>query len=105
MAGIILKVSPDVLKSKAQEVQTKTGNFEKSWKQLVQVVHNTKGYWVGEASNAHQRQLKDCEDDVEKIIRRLKEHPKDLLAMAGIYEEAEKEAMDIANALPDDVII
>ena len=47
----------------------------------------------------------DVKDDVETIIRRLKEHPADLLKMAGIYEDSESFAQQIASALPEDVIV
>ena len=48
--------------------------------------------------------LKDNEEDVQKIIRRLNEHPVDLLKMAGIYEKAEVAAKALANTLSDHVI-
>ena len=43
--------------------------------------------------------------EVEKVIRRLNEHPTDLLEMAGVYIKAESEAVQFANVLPDDVIV
>lgn len=44
------------------------------------------------------------DDDWTYIIKRLKEHPEDLLEMAGVYKEAEKTTTQIANSLPGDVI-
>ena len=41
---------------------------------------------------------------MEKVIKRLKEHPKDLLDMAGLYVKGESAASEIATALPADVI-
>jgi WXG100 family type VII secretion target len=105
MAGIELKVSPDTLKSKAQEIQGQIDRFESYWNQLNQIVVNSKGYWIGDASNSHQKQLKDYQDSVKRITKRLKEHPEDLLKMAEIYTEAEENATKIANKLPDDIIV
>lgn len=105
MAGIELKVAPDTLKAKAQEIQGQIARFEAYWNQLAQIVQNTKGYWVGDASNSHQKQFKDYQEDVKRIINRLKEHPEELLEMADIYTKAEQEAIRIAQTLPDDVII
>ncbi|MDO4555391.1 MAG: WXG100 family type VII secretion target [Lachnospiraceae bacterium] len=105
MAGIQLKVTPDRLKEKSQEITNQINRFESYWKQLSQLVKNSKSYWVGDASNSHQKQLSDYTTDVERIIKRLREHPEELLEMAEIYEEAEEKAQSIASALPDDVII
>ena len=41
---------------------------------------------------------------MEKVIKRLKEHPKDLLDMAGLYVKGEDAASKVAAALPADVI-
>lgn len=105
MAGIDLKVSPDTLKTKAQEIQSQISRFESYWNQLNQIVRNTKGYWIGDASNSHQSQMSDYEEDVRRLLLRLKEHPNDLLKMAGIYEKVEETAVKSANTLPGDVII
>lgn len=103
--AIELKVSPDVLKSKSADIKSHIARFESYWNQMAQVVQNTKGYWVGEASNSHQKQFKDYEEDVKRIIKRLKEHPDDLLEMADIYEKTEEKAVQIVQSLPGDVII
>lgn len=105
MAGIVLKVSTDELKAKAQDVQNQIDTFEAQWKALSDIVRKTRGYWVGEASNAHQKHLNEYQDDVEKILKRLREHPVDLLKMANVYDETEKKAAAIAMSLPEDVII
>lgn len=105
MAGIQLKVTPDTLKSKAQEVQSQIKSFETQWKQLQDIVTKTKGYWVGEASDLHQKQFKDYKEDVDKILKRLNEHPVDLMKMANVYDEGEAAAIAIAQSLPEDVII
>lgn len=105
MAGINLKVTPDTLKAKAQEIEGQISRFESYSNQLAQIIKNSKGYWVGDASNSHQKQFADYQEDITRIIKRLKEHPEDLLKMADLYETAETEAAKIANALPDDVIL
>ena len=45
------------------------------------------------------------DDDIETIVRRLKEHPRDLLEMAGIYVETEESAVQAAESLVQDVIV
>lgn len=104
MADFHLKVSTDVLKRKAGEIRGQAQTIEKNWRQMCAIIERSSGYWEGEAGDYHRKMLTDNEDDVQKIIRRLNEHPVDLLKMAGVYEEAEKEATLLANMLLDDVI-
>lgn len=101
---ITLKVSPDQLKNAAEEIQNQITAFETKLKQMVQVIQGSKGYWTGDASAAHQKAFESLKEDVELVIRRLREHPDDLLKMAGLYEEAEKQAVEKSQALSGDVI-
>jgi WXG100 family type VII secretion target len=105
VAGINLKVSTDDLVQKAQEIEEEISKFESYWNQLLQIVQNSKGYWVGDASNYHQKQIKNYQEDVNRIIKRLKEHPEDLLKMADVYEKSEEMVVKIAQSLPGDAIV
>lgn len=105
MSDINLKVSQDILKSKANEIQSQIIRLESAWNRLEQLVKNTKVYWIGDASNSHQRQFQDYQDDMRRLLKRLKEHPEDLLKMADVYEKSERSALQIAQTLPEDVIV
>lgn len=105
MAGIQLKVSPDELKNKAGEITKQIQQMERNWNQLCELVNASKVYWEGDAGEQHRKLLKENEKDVQVILKRLKEHPEDLLEMAGIYTSAEEHAAQIANMLPDNVIV
>ena len=105
MEDIILKVSLDKMKSKASELTGQINKIETNWKNLANVVRKSKSYWQGDASDLHRKYLEECEEEVQEILKRLKEHPSDLLTMMGIYDEAEKKADQLANSLPDDVIV
>lgn len=105
MAGIQLKVSPDVLKVKAQQISGQVQKLQDHWQRIYDLVKNSKSYWEGEASDYHRRYLKENDDDAKKLLKRLAEHPEDLEKMAGVYEKAEEQAMQVASSLPDDVIV
>ena len=105
MAGIQLKVTPEVLKAKAQEITTQINKVQSDWNKVSTLVENSKSYWEGEASEVHRRLKKELDDDVERIIKRLKEHPQDLLKMADIYLDADRQVTLAISSLPDDVII
>ena len=52
----------------------------------------------------HQSYLKEVKSDVVTILKRLKEHPTDLLSMANLYDEAEEKANELSRVLPTDII-
>ena len=105
MNGITLKVSPDVLKSKAQEIESEINRIQSYWKQISKMILNSRNYWAGEASEEHQKYRVDVEDDMQVIFKRLREHPRDLLSMADIYISTEQEVIEEVSVLPDDVIV
>ncbi len=105
MAGIQLKVTPEVLKAKAQEITTQINKIQADWNKVSTLVENSKSYWEGEASEVHRKLKKEMDDDVVRIIKRLKEHPDDLLKMADIYLDVDRKVTQVISSLPDDVII
>ena len=88
--AIQLKVRPEII--------IVDGN---RWKPIT----SSRSYWEGDASEAHQKFYDSFKEDIETIVRRLKEHPRDLLEMAGIYVETEESAVQAAESLVQDVIV
>lgn len=105
MVEFQLKVTPDVLKTQAQTIQNEIGVIEKQWSNIETLINRSKGYWEGDASQQHINYYGEIKEPVMQVIKRLKEHPTDLLKMAGIYDAVEKEAAGLTNSLPDEVII
>lgn len=104
MASINLKVAPEELKKKSGEIQKEIADIEKDFAKIDEYVTGTKKYWEGDASDRHIKGYTEMKDDFKTIIKRLKEHPKDLETMAGVYEETESTIKTIASALPTDVL-
>lgn len=103
--SIVLNVKPDVLKRKANSISTSINNIEKELNEIGTVILGSRKYWEGDASDAHQKYYKVFEEDIPTITGRLKEHPKELLAMAEIYDTTEKANQQLANKLPDNMIV
>ena len=103
-AGFVLKVTPQQLKIKADQVSKEVDEMTKAFAQLAQIVSRTSHYWIGEAGDAHREIYEKNKDDIEVILRKLREHPTDLLMMAGVYEETEIKVENISMQLPEDVI-
>lgn len=100
---MIIRVTPAELKNQSNLVMADLKSIEKHWKSIETLVNGTKNYWEGDASNTHIRNYKDIKDDVDKVIKRLKENPVKLQTMAGVYDEAEESAKATANELPTNV--
>ena len=104
MSDIVLKVSPEEMKKKAGKIQSQLNTIKKDWNRIDEIMQKTRSYWEGDASVKHKNHKSMLEDDLSYVLKRLQEHPEDLLKMAGIYEQSTENAKKIANSLPKDVI-
>ena len=102
--GVSFRVQPDVLDEKAQIVSSQVKSIEDLFKSIQSTVSSTRNYWIGEAGNTHRKAFQSQKDDIETILKRLKEHPVDLRKIAGTYRDGEKVVADIMNGLPNNLI-
>lgn len=105
MEEVRIKVSTEILQSKAETVDGLLREMTSQYDELYRKIGNMTAYWKGEAA---AKSLERCEKDrelMEEMLQRLREYPEDLREMAGIYEAGEKAAESSASALPFDVII
>lgn len=104
MAGFEIKASPDEMEKKAAEVEKEIAEIEKMWEKIKNIVQSSKNYWEGEASEAHQNIYRALEQDGDRVIKRLKEHPEELCNMAGWYSRAEQNAQGKSKNLIANII-
>ncbi len=102
---ITLKVTPEILVSKADEVLKDVSSIKQAMEHISQKVEGTKAYWIGEAGDLHRKLYNDQKESIEEMMRRLSEHPRDLKVIANNYLTTERQVEDMANALMDNVII
>jgi len=105
MADVVLRVTPEVLEKKAEEFTVIVNKIKGHFDQIEAISARTKGYWQGEAGDKDRSGYASYKDDITYIIRRLQEHPTDLLSMAGIYREAEQDVASKNAALKTDQIV
>ncbi|MDE7312624.1 MAG: hypothetical protein K2N87_13555 [Eubacterium sp.] len=105
MADIRLKVSPEELRRGAEQIDRQIANVQRSWQRLCEAAGACRHYWEGDAADYGGRLLEETKQEVQEAFCRLKEQPARLLQMAGIYIEAEEQAAQLANALPDNAIL
>lgn len=99
-----VKVSTDVLNAKADSVSKNIQEMENCFRELTQVIGSTVYYWIGEAGEQHRKIYMSQQSNIEEMLKRLKEHPRDLQAISQNYVVTEKAVQQIAEALPGDII-
>ncbi len=102
--NVIIRVRPEVLVQKSQEVSADIQKLSACFEDLERIVNRTSYYWVGEAGDMHRKLYQEQKADVDEMMRRLKEHPRDLLEIAQKYIDVDVAAGAMANELPGDVI-
>lgn len=100
---MVIRVTPQELRNQSNQVLADIREIEKHWQGISDLVNGTKTYWEGDAGTTHMGIYKDAEEEVNKIIKRLKDNPVKLQTMAGVYDSAEAAAEASAAELPADV--
>lgn len=102
---ILLKVTPETLKNKASETEATIKSLENVFNNIQDIISRTSGYWVGIAGDKARSEFNSQKDEMQKVLQRFKEHPTDLMVMAGVYEEAERSVLSQNQSLAVDVIV
>lgn len=100
-----LRVTPEVLEQRADDFWKVIGRIDNHFKRIDSISQKTQGYWKGEAGEEDRRSFSAMKDEVNAILRRLDEHPSDLLKMAGIYRSAERAAAAESTQLKTNQIV
>ncbi len=101
---VFIRVKPETLVEKSQEVSESIRKMAACFDELERIINRTSYYWIGEAGDMHRRLYQEQKDNVDEIMRRLKEHPADLLTIAQNYMHTEQAVEEVANQLDGDVI-
>lgn len=99
-----LRVTPEKLISTAQSFGTTAATVQNLTGSMISTVEGLNSTWAGEAASAYYTKVRQLQESINKMIRMIQEHSTDLQAMAQVYQEAERTAMETAQALQTDVI-
>ncbi|MCI8950220.1 MAG: hypothetical protein HFG49_09280 [Lachnospiraceae bacterium] len=103
-SGVEIKVQPDILNAKAEEVSAAVAQMEQLFDTVQTTVGRTKYYWIGEAGELHRRMFEEQKDDVETLLKRLKEHPVDLQKIAKTYIDTEQQQTEASSQMSSNLI-
>lgn len=104
MAQIELLVEPQVLTQTADRVSTLAGKLQSDFDSMQTLVSRTAYYWEGSVGSEYRREFASQKAETQEILTLLRDYPGDLLGMAGIYRETEKQTANSAEALPVNII-
>lgn len=104
MSDIQIKVDTGSMLTTAENIKSEIATIRKDWDQIQRIVADMKGYWEGDANNKNDEILNKEKEDVEEVIKRLSEHPDDLLKMANLYSGTETSNEEEVTFLPTDII-
>ena len=99
-----IKVTPEELVAKASELHRKVRSIQEKFTALTSLIERTESYWIGEAGSFYREMYQDAIKEQEMVLKRLEEHPKDLLEIAQRYSNKELQLEQLANKLPGDVL-
>lgn len=102
--SVAVKVSSEALVTQAEEVRRLGNDMKRRFEVLEDIMSKTKYYWLGEAGELHRKLYNEQKDDISQMLRRLMEHPDDLLMISGNYKAAESKNVQSASVLDADVI-
>lgn len=102
--GFEIKVEPSFLRERATEVQAIHKAMKAAFDQMNADVNSTSSYWRGDAGDANRKAYNDMKESIEVMLKRLEEHPVDLMKMAGVYTKSEADAEEVGRAQRGNVI-
>lgn len=105
MATMLLIVSPEQLKTTANDIASVAEHIKTCFNNINQEVDGTQRYWRGDASTQHISKYEEIKPDIECVVEKLECAPKDLLQIAGLYEETEGTLSEMVRSLPTDVFM
>lgn len=104
VGDVELLVTPEQLTIASSDMSNSLNSMQNCVEELDQIVRATEGYWRGEAGDMYRELFLSQRGDIDESIARLKEHPRDLIEIAGNYIDTEQVLQSIAEELPSDVI-
>lgn len=99
MDEITVKVTTETLVSVSDDVEQKIAKVQNAFEQLESVVQGSVSYWEGMGQSSFYQAYQIRRDDYTKILLSFQENIADLKKMAGVYQKAESDAVEISQKM------
>ena len=93
MAGFTLRVTPSVMRQISGEFQSTLQEAERHLNAVLDISARSRGYWQGETGDRDREGYGSFREDIASLFRTLRNYPRDLQLMAGLYQSAENDAV------------
>ncbi len=101
-----IKITPELLRSTAGELQNIGTQLDNSTRQMLDTVSQLDGeIFSGEAVTQFKARFNQLQGDMARMNKMVGEHVSDLQAMAANMEAATQKAAGIAGELKGDIIV
>ena len=105
MAMSALKVTPSQLKTKSKEFNDDASKVKKVTNDMFSLIKELNGaVWSGDAATAYKNQFGKLDNDVNNMVKMIKEFSSDLQKIATEYERAEDVNQAASKKLETEVI-
>lgn len=105
VGSVELLVTPEILVQKADDVEKKVTDMKNCFDRMGMLIDRSKSYWLGEAGDQHRKNYSEQQKNVNDILHRWNEHPRDLRVIAQTYLTTEKNIQQvIIQELPGDLL-
>ena len=94
-----LTVDTEQLRTQAAAVRRGLTDMEGRFSDLKSLLNGTSSFWIGDAGDAHRKLYAARLAKIDEMFSRYREQVTDLETMAGIYQEAETRAQNLADTL------
>lgn len=99
-SGIEIVVEDQVLERKADEFTKAITAMDQAFEGIRSMVNETSGYWEGEAGDSCRSMFFEEQEEILRIIERLRDHPAHLLQIAGLVKSNEQRLTEASAGLP-----
>lgn len=99
-----LVADSDKLVAQSNEVRALASDMKVKFQRMEDLMNKTRNYWIGEAGDVHRQRYDEQKEDIEIMLRRIFEHPDDLIQISGVYRAMENNAVAASQPLPVDPI-
>ena len=102
--AVELLVTPEQLTIASNDMSNSLNQMYNCIQDLDQIIKTSETYWRGDAGDYFRNLFLNERPAIDAAIRKLSEHPKDLIEIAGHYIDTEHILESLAEELPSDVI-
>lgn len=99
---ISLKVQPEVLTTKADEIAVEKNAIVSVMDQVKADISSLTGTWSSAAADEYQAKFRQLYDDMDNVFVILTEYINDLKQAAQVYVEGEQRVRAVVDTLPVD---